>query len=419
MTKQCFLLTLFALTGFISSHAAPVNAQTVFSDNFDDGDISNWTVVRNARLYEKTEPCMNGGVPAAWHVKNGRAGIEIDSPPCETEIVPSNFQLGDKGYTYEVDWFMAETMEMDRNLLFLWQDPKNWYDIKIYGNSVLIQKVINGQSMELENDYMPYPFEANKSYHFKITMSENHLITVEINGKVLMTSRDYAPYIEGYRTAGLQASVGANRRSVNYFDNWQVTNHGVTPTPSPTPVPISMPHFKQTDPNWASQIYDHATKWSSNPTISRWGCALSSAAMILRYHGINQLPGGIELNPRTLNTWLQTQPDGYIGEGLVNWVALGRLTQQMSSVLGTPKLEYTRINTNLIAAAVSELEALKPVILQIPGHFLVGSGVTSDKQDLQIKDPAYAHTLLSQHSQPLQSVRAFQPSHTDLSYISW
>jgi hypothetical protein len=67
--------------------------------------------------------------------------------------------------------------------------------------------------------------------------------------------------------------------------------------------------------------------------------------MVFKYNGVKKLPNGKELNPDTLNNWLITQKDGYIGNGMVNWLALSRLSKQAISINNITEfdaLEYNR-----------------------------------------------------------------------------
>ncbi|HYD35078.1 MAG TPA: C39 family peptidase [Vitreimonas sp.] len=392
----------------------PVHAQTpLFSDNFDDGEFSDWRVQRNMQYDSPSKPCMNQDQPAAWEVKDGRLGITIDGPPCTTEITPLSLDLSTlKSFRYEFDWYLPESTIMDRNVIFIWKDANNWYDIKLFDNSIFIQKVVNGMGWPVNNSATLYDFQPHHSYHFVVTVLETGTIKVEINGQTVIDAQDPigAPRITGFKTIGLQASVGAVRRSASYFDNLIVSEVATT-----TDLPVAL--LMQTDPAWKNQEYDTATRWSEKPTIGRWGCAMTSLAMVMRYYGLTALPDGQELTPATLNHWLKSQPDGYLGEGALNWIAATRLSRLISERYGTPKLEYLRHNSNSIEIAKTELASKKPVIFEIPGHFLVGSGVTADTNDLFIKDPAYSYQRLSQHSSSPISVRTFQPSFTDLSYI--
>jgi len=91
---------------------------------------------------------------------------------------------------------------------------------------------------------------------------------------------------------------------------------------------LGVPLLKQTDPLWGTQVYNSANLWAPGSSgISSWGCALTSAAMVFQYHKITKLPDNSNLDPGSLNTWLKNHPDGYIRNGLVNWLALSRLSK--------------------------------------------------------------------------------------------
>jgi len=144
---------------------------------------------------------------------------------------------------------------------------------------------------------------------------------------------------------------------------------------------------------------------------------MTSLAMIMRHHQINLMPNGSAVTPETLNNWLRSQQDGYVGQGLVNWPAAMRLVKQIHDLRGSTKLEYTRVKSGLISAVASRINNQQPVIANVPGHFLVADQVIGNNQDLGIKDPLYNYTRLSQHTDDATSYRAFTPSNTDLSYL--
>lgn len=358
---------------------------------------------------------MNLTQPAQWQIVDGTAQIVIDSKPCVMEIVPNEFTLPDnEHYLFAIDVTFLESVNMDRNLLFLWVNENNWYDIKVTNNEVRLQKVVNGVSYELPSSVTTFPFAINRTYHLEVVFAASK-IQLKIDGNQLLSVTDELPLIEHQTmTIGLEAGVGALRRSVTRFDNLQVflldTNDLVA----------SVPSLKQSDPIWGQLEYDHASQWSNRTTIQNWGCALTSLAMIMQFHGLTKLPDGTALTPASLNDWLKLQPDGYLGEGLVNFLAATRLSKQLSTLFGTPALEYGRANwsTNTgLTTAITEVTQQRPVMVQIPGHFLVADGITPDQSDLMIKDPAYAYTTLSQHQVDPLSFRMFYPSFTDLSYI--
>lgn len=358
---------------------------------------------------------MNLTQPAQWQIVEGAAQIIIDSKPCVMEIVPNEFSLpNNEPYVFAIDVTFLESINMDRNLLFMWVDENNWYDIKVTNNEVRLQKVVNGISYELPSSVTTFPFVINRTYHLEVLLAESK-IQLKVNNNQLLSVTDELPLIEHQAiTIGLEAGVGALRRSVTRFDNLQVFLLDASD------LFASVPKLKQGDPAWGQLEYDHARQWSNRTTIQNWGCALTSLAMIMQFHGLEKMPDGTALTPASLNEWLKLQPDGYLGEGLVNFLASTRLSKQLSTLFGTPALEYGRVNWSAdtgLTPAIEEITQQRPVMVQIPGHFLVADGVTPDQSDLTINDPAYSYTTLSQHQVNPLSFRMFYPSFTDLSYI--
>lgn len=182
---------------------------------------------------------------------------------------------------------------------------------------------------------------------------------------------------------------------------------------------LNVPVLKQTDSAWGSQLYDSANLWASlgHQGLTQWGCALTSAAMVFNYHGITKLPDGTALNPGTLNTWLKTQKDGYVDAGLVNWLALSRLSKLAKAKnpnFAYDALEYIRTGFNA-TQLTADLKNNIPDILEQPGHFIVAKATNGNT--FGINDPFYARTLLSEYGNSAISMGKFTPSNTDLSYI--
>lgn len=193
----------------------------------------------------------------------------------------------------------------------------------------------------------------------------------------------------------------------------------LTPTPTPTETPIAgtlldVPNIKQYSDPWGSQIYDSAIYWTLYPYISRWGCALTSANMVLRYYNHN-------IWPNELNNWLNFQPDGYLNNGLVNWLAITRFArsnkQKINPVVDLPYLEFRRYSY-FDSQARSEINNGRPSIVKLPGHFVTTRGYNDS--DIVIRDPGGSEQLLSNlfasRGMPL-SLNTFTPTHTDLSYL--
>lgn len=181
---------------------------------------------------------------------------------------------------------------------------------------------------------------------------------------------------------------------------------------------LNVPLLKQTNPSWGSQLYDSANIWSpTSQGISAWGCALTAAAMVFNYHGINKLPDGTNLDPGTLNTWLKGQTDGYVGNGFVNWLALSRLSKLAKSQNPNflfDALEYRRTGYDA-SQLTNDLKQNIPGILGVPGHFIVGKGI--EGSSFSINDTLYDRTSLTSYSNTFSSLGRYIPSNTDLSYI--
>src|SRR6185437_6762886 len=126
------------------------------------------------------------------------------------------------------------------------------------------------------------------------------------------------------------------------------------------------------------------------------------------------------LNPGSLNTWLNNQPDGYVGTGWVNWLALSRLsklTATINNITSFDALEYHRTPGTNITQLTSDLNNNIPDILEEPGHFIVGKGINGNTFD--INDPYYNLDNLdnTKYHNSFLSLGRYVPALTDLSYI--
>ena len=74
---------------------------------------------------------------------------------------------------------------------------------------------------------------------------------------------------------------------------------------------LIVPYFNQNDLPWGPTEYDNTLQLGlTDPTINRWGCVVTSAAMVLNYHNIKKMPDGTNLDPGSLNVWLKNN-NGY------------------------------------------------------------------------------------------------------------
>lgn len=195
---------------------------------------------------------------------------------------------------------------------------------------------------------------------------------------------------------------GSQHWSDFYVDNFAITYFSnIIPT---------FPYLSQKDPLWASQEYDSASRWANpgaNNGIDRWGCAITSVAMILQNYGV-QTPTGEAVDPQKLNDWLKIQPDGYIGNGLLNWLAITRYAKLSRDLGHSPtSLEFTR-------STYSATTSL-PAILGESGHFVVAH--TDTGTDFSINDPSNVSRTTLAKSSDIRTSNVYTPSNTDLSYI--
>lgn len=370
-------------------------AVVVFFDDFSDGSLTNWQVAR--------------GSSAQWRVENGVLIGTVLSQSSISEVVPMDSAWSQRWGNYRLRLAMKPMRGVDRNLVWNYQDPRNWYEAHFVGNLVELYRLREGVTGYVSgHQYFMTPFEW-------------HQIQVEVVGTrmqlwvdnwLVADVRDW--FSDGRAgSIALKVGTGAIAPSEVWFDNVQVellsTEHDVR---------IAMPEYRQDDPQWSDNEYDHALSWSDQPSIKRWGCALSSIAMVLRHYGFIFLPDGSELHPGTLNQWLRHQPDGYVADGWVNWLAIERLTRVLvrDYFPGFQPLAVRQLHASdgrvLFDTVEQELMAMRPIIVALQQHFLVAVGTISNLQDVLVLDPWYRVETLGQHEiaqRAIKSLRRIEP----------
>lgn len=194
---------------------------------------------------------------------------------------------------------------------------------------------------------------------------------------------------------------------------------------------LNVPNIKQYSTPWNDDEYDSANSWKpvpKNTSVARWGCAMTSAAMILQYNGYT------DVEPDDLNTWLKDN-NGYNREGGILWTAVSKYTKDhkddYSPALKSLEFAYHNVNDENI---ISEINTSKhPAIFKMENatsnatHFIVGKGVKdkvnpTDTQDYLVNDPdSSTNSTLSESeddfNMKLYRYGIFTPSNTDLSYV--
>ncbi len=129
-------------------------------------------------------------------------------------------------------------------------------------------------------------------------------------------------------------------------------------------------------------------------TIAAKGCAMTSAAMVLSYHGIN-------VTPPTLNTWL-TANNGYDLRGNVMWNGISRYAASRGG-----RLTYLGAGGNLENAICTN----GPHIISVRngGHWVTATGRDAARTTFNINDPngGVETTLALRYNNTFGAIRRF------------
>lgn len=356
-------------------------------------------------LKEDFDNVPNGEMPAnwdyyglsGWEVIDRKYGIRLNSGISNSFPSDTLWNYDWKNIIYEVDLLGVDGV--DKNILLKYKNPNNFIEVHYNGDKIYLAKYIDPGGTLSYFYTVDRKLDNNTPYHFRIEINGNN-IRVFLDNSLLFDILDTEPIFEFWKV-GLRVGTGAVSPTEVWFDNILVTNN-----PQALPY-LDVPYMAQVNPLWAYAIYDSATEWSSTPYISRWGCALTSAAMVLKYYGHKS-------DPLVLNDWLKSQSDGYLRNGLLNWLAVSRYTK-LNSNPSSPTLEYRQQNSSQ-SNLISELTAGRPAILKEPGHYIVAKSHLSDT--FGINDPAFPDRLtLRSYGNTFSSLGSFRSTQSDLSYI--
>lgn len=280
-------------------------------------------------------------------------------------------------------------------MFYIWQGPGSpHFHIVTFLCPILNPSCANGTPTVIYQttspDFTEHTVKVTKSgTAYSLYLDDVHLFDSAPTTRV--ASNIWFGHPQTTSTSGTWASL-----SIDYL------KIGTPPTPT-------FPYLSQKNPLWASELYDSANVWAplGQDGIDRWGCAITSVAMILREYGV-KAHDGTDVDPSKLNTWLKTQPDGYIGPGLLNWMAVTRYAKvSYEAGHADTKLEYTR--------SYSPSTPTLPAILGVPGHFVVAHD--EDITNWTIHDPANQAITALPKTATLRSINTFTPSLTDMSYM--
>lgn len=396
--KKFFLLLPLFLVCFSFFHKAAF-ASTLFEDHFDSSTVSNGVALQWHPIHG----------PNQWQVNNSRYGGLIEFPSTIMDSVAGNIMVPN----YQIDLDITPIQGEDKNIDFRWINNNNRYEAHFNNNGVF-----------LFGQHVNYFLNNNTTYHVKIILNNQH-IQFYVNSDKLFDFVDTSYQFSGSEQVGLRIGTGASFPTEVYFDNIVVKTLD-------TPADLDVPYFSQNALPWGPMEYDHAASIGiQQPTMDRWGCAVTSAAMVLNYHGMLRLPDGSTLDPGSLNTWLNNN-DGYltgvdeknVPYSYLIWPSISKLTKQIvDNGFASYKLEHQLIvsNSSTNAQLDQDLTVDKfPDILQVTSastssHFVVAKGKGASTYD--VNDPEWNVADLTSFGNTYTELNRFVPAQSDLSYI--
>ena len=378
------------------------NENILYTENFEEDNLIPWEMFPSGTV---------------WQIKDVAGSKKFGS---YTNQPIEEAQTGDyswRDYMFSVD--ITPLNNYDRNIFFRANPQRITYANLTFPYGYGLHLSPDYIDLQKYTQNMTGPDIPNKRYHLindeywegtkniKVVVQGNN-IKVYYNNKqnpiIEYTDTD-EPILSG--RISLAHASGSMGHSEVYFDNVIISKLEQETDEFPD---LNVPYYSQKNPAWKNDIYDHSQnqEWANSYyTVGNWGCALTSAAMILKYHGH-------DVDPKALNLWLIESPDGYLGNGYVNWNAISRYSLQHSNH-NAKALEFERKPPTL-EQIKTEIINGNPVIADVFDHFVVVDEITDSS--FGIKDPAYEENmLLSRYGNVIKNLNTFTPSDTDLSYI--
>jgi hypothetical protein len=389
-------------------------ATVLFEDKFDNYDDNTFPTKWIEYISPSEPACV-----AQWKVLGGELNISIGQTGCSRHIIPSPSLLTPNLSSYILETNIRFNGGTDRHISFRMNPATNFFrTIHFFAPGDFGVDTDN----PLTTFHLGRNYIYNHTYKFKFFVTNDSLkiYSGDPDGELeLVHEVTHLNDLE-QGTIGLGSSPGGGGGTETWFDNVRVTT--IDHVDTEPEMGLSVPLIKQTDPTWGNDIYDSADLWATGATgLSRWGCALTSAVMVFHYNGLKKMADGTDITPGTANQWLKSQPDGYIRNGLLNWLALSRLSKQIKVINSATfdALEYERRNPDNAYLSDSIENKRIPAILAVPGHFIVARGVDHTNSTYTINDPFYDVLKLSDpfYGNNYQGMGIYTPSNTDLSYI--
>ncbi len=382
--KLLFIFVISLL--FIPSSIYATGNKVEYNETFEN-EYSNWT------FFNSNQTTSGWNLyPDPQGTNQNTLGADINKTFSKSWAV---YDKEFKNFEYSLDIFGVAGD--DKNIGFRVKNASQYemYGIHFRGpnyNDISLEKFTSNGNGATTLATSNYSFTNNQWYNLRINAYEDNII-IYVDGTEIINYTDNKgilgePYLEG--KIGLVITTGISAPTRVRFDNIIVKNLDE----------LDVPHYLQTDPIWANDLYSTARNTNGKRlTIGSDGCYMTSAAMLLNYHGINEIQSTtqdqlIPLDPRSLNAWLMNQRDGYTSEGYTNQNAILRWTDirhnlalNDTSLSQTPQLDFSANNFEPVSNFSSIDEDLSngnPIMLKVnymyndgkteSTHFLVASG---------------------------------------------
>lgn len=175
----------------------------------------------------------------------------------------------------------------------------------------------------------------------------------------------------------------------------------------------NVPLFYQTDDRWAGETWYTYPLGTPGETVSKWGCNLTSAAMLINYFAATQ-GSSFRTNPKELNAWIRRH--GITKVHAIYSAALSYAREnQVRMYMPVPSTGNEQDLRNYLRTG-------NPVILRVPAgaspssvHFVVATGITTYQgtPTYSIHDPLDGATSLAQQGRNYNQVNLFNSTSPD------
>jgi len=240
-----------------------------------------------------------------------------------------------------------------------------------YFVAITISNMAEGSGNAWNTHWYTTPGEGVTTYIQAVTFPANSTLT-QIAPTPTNQNQNYVEWQQNNTTAGWYLEV-----DVDY-------------TLSDT---IAVPLYKQTSQPWSDDPYGNYPANDTVNTVAKWGCFMTSAAMIIDYWGQRSSPQ-FRTDPGKYNEWMRNNNGYDASNGVIHSKVVEYAKANGVQLANTGRLSGSSDANN---AQVDEyLRTGNPVILGVPGHFVVATGRTTvnGQATYFINDPIEGQTTL-------------------------